>query len=420
MGWIWRLCITNMKKRGIRTFLTILGVVIGVISIVSLISIGIGAKELIMADYSGDTLRKIEVTSMEESNRQDKMLTDDAISKISEIDHVEVIYPVISIYGMMYAGKYEGFVDIAGVPRSYLETLTLDDGELPDDRGLTPQLVMGCAASNWFYESMTGTFVEELEEEDKPKFTGERVEMELDAQDGTPSKYRMLITGMTDNVYDYNIYCDIEILKSFLRRISGNTLIGQPVNKDGENYRSWIYGKAYVLVDDAEYVEEVMKKINDRGFQTYSEKEYADSMNRILQIAQIVLAGIGMIALLVAVIGISNTMTTAVYDRLKEIGILKVLGCDPDELLYLFLLESGILGAIGGVIGVGMSYFIALGINKIAEKVMDLNVDEQIAVIPLWLAFAAVAFAICLGVVAGFLPARWAAKMRPIDAVNKQ
>ena len=164
-----------------------------------------------------------------------------------------------------------------------------------------------------------------------------------------------------------------------------------------------------------------MDKINERGFQAYSEKEYADSMERMLKIAQVVLAGIGMIALLVAVIGISNTMMTAVYDRIKEIGILKVLGCDPDELLYLFLLESGILGAIGGALGVAVSYLIThLGVNRIATKLMELDPGEQLAVIPWWLAVAAILFAICLGVIAGYFPARWAAKLRPIDAVNKQ
>ena len=112
MAWIWRLCITNMKKRGIRTFLTILGVVIGVVSIVSLISVGIGAKELIMKDVSGDTLRRIEVSSMEQSNRKDKMLTDDSIAMISDLDHVEIVYPVLTMDGYAYVDKYEGFVEI--------------------------------------------------------------------------------------------------------------------------------------------------------------------------------------------------------------------------------------------------------------------------------------------------------------------
>lgn len=420
MAWIWRLCITNMKKRGIRTFLTILGVVIGVISIVSLISVGIGVKELIMKDFGGDTLRRIEVTSMEESNRKDKMLTDDSIAMLSELDHVEVVYPMLSVGGFMYVDKYEGYGEILGVPQSYLQTLTLVEGELPSGQGLKPELVMGRSAGIWFYESSTGMLLAELEEEDRPSFVGERLELDLASYGEAANKHRLNVIGMTANEYDSYMYCEMNTLKAFLKRVSDGDIIGQPVNADGTNYKDWVYSSAYVIVEDTEYVDEVMKKINDRGFQAYSEKEYADSMERMLKIAQVVLAGIGMIALLVAVIGISNTMMTAVYDRIKEIGILKVLGCDPDELLYLFLLESGILGAIGGVIGVLVSYLIAeIGVNKIAAKVMELEAGEQLAVIPWWLAAVAVLFAICLGIIAGYFPARWAAKLRPIDAVNK-
>lgn len=421
MAWIWRLCITNMKKRGIRTFLTILGVVIGVISIVSLVSIGIGAKELIMKDFGGDTMRRIEVTSMEESNRKDKMLTDASIEMISDLDHVEMVYPVLSVSGYMYVDRYEGYGEILGVPQSYLQTLTLEDGELPSGQGLKPELIMGRSAGIWFYESSTGMLLAELEEEDRPSFVGERLKLDLASFGETANKHQLNVIGMTDDEYDGSIYCEINTLKAFLKRVSEGNIIGQPVNEDGTNYKDWVYSSAYVMVDDAEYVDAVMRKINDRGFQTYSEKEYADSMNRMLKIAQVVLAGIGMIALLVAVIGISNTMMTAVYDRIKEIGILKVLGCDPDELLYLFLLESGILGVIGGVLGVMISYLITgLGVNKIATKLMELDAGEQLAVIPWWLAVVAVLFAICLGVIAGYFPARWAAKLRPIEAVNKQ
>ncbi|MBO5089185.1 MAG: ABC transporter permease [Lachnospiraceae bacterium] len=421
MAWIWRLCITNMKKRGIRTFLTILGVVIGVVSIVSLISVGIGAKELIMKDFGGDTLKRIEVTSMEESNRKDKMLTDDSIAMISDLDHVEIVYPVLTMDGYAYVDKYEGFVEISGVPQSYLQTLTLAEGELPSGKGLKPELVMGYMASSFFYESSTGIFLGEMEEEARPSFVGERFQVEMNSWGDNPTKHRLSVTGMTNNAYDMGIYCEMNTLKSFLKRVSEDKIIGQPVDQNGENYKDWVYSKAYVIVEDAEYVDEVMDKINERGFQAYSEKEYADSMERMLKIAQVVLAGIGMIALLVAVIGISNTMMTAVYDRIKEIGILKVLGCDPDELLYLFLLESGILGAIGGALGVAVSYLIThLGVNRIATKLMELDPGEQLAVIPWWLAVAAILFAICLGVIAGYFPARWAAKLRPIDAVNKQ
>lgn len=421
MAWIWRLCITNMKKRGIRTFLTILGVVIGVISIVSLISIGIGAKELIMKNFQGDTLRKIEVCSLEQSNRKDKMLTDKVIEEIAGFDHVEAVYPTISYTTILQVGKYESFVEILGVPREYMESLQLQDGELPKSKGRKLELILGQEARDFFYDESTGALIEEMEEEERPSFVGERGQVIMDIMNGNlVDKRSVNISGMTADEYDYNVYCDMDTLKTYLKRNSEGTIIGQPLDKDGNPYRDWIYGRAYVYVDDSEYVDTVIEKLTNRGFQATSNKEYADSMERILAIAQLVLAGIGMIALLVAVIGISNTMMTAVYDRLKEIGILKVLGCDPDELLYLFLLESGILGAIGGALGVLASYLIGAGINKIAAKMMELNAGEQLAIIPWWLALAAIVFAICLGVIAGYFPARWAAKMRPIEAVSKQ
>lgn len=420
MAWIWRLCITNMKKRGIRTFLTILGVVIGVISIVSLISIGIGAKDLIMKNFQGDTLRRIEVSSLEQSNRKDKMLTDKVIEEIAGFEHVEAVYPTISYTTILQVDKYESYVDILGVPREYLESIALQEGELPKSKSMKLDLVLGQEARDFFYDESTGALIEEMEESERPSFVGERGQVIVDIMGGSSDKQSVNICGMTSGEYDYNVYCDMDTLKTYLKRNSEGVIIGQPTDKDGNPYRDWIYGRAYVYVDDSEHVDAVIEKLTNRGFQATSEKEYADSMNRILAIAQLVLAGIGMIALLVAVIGISNTMMTAVYDRLKEIGILKVLGCDPDELLYLFLLESGILGAIGGLLGVLASYLIGAGINKIAANMMELNAGEQLAVIPWWLALAAVAFAICLGVIAGYFPARWAAKLCPIEAVSSR
>ncbi len=142
-------------------------------------------------------------------------------------------------------------------------------------------------------------------------------------------------------------------------------------------------------------------------------------MKKTMKLVQLLLGGIGMIELVVAVIGISNTMTTAVYDRINEIGILKVLGCDLDELLYLFLLESGILGAVGGIVGIAVSYGIRGIINKLGVILLEFAKGTQLAVIPWWLVVAAVVFSTVLGILAGYFPARWAVKLKPIDAVRK-
>jgi ABC-type antimicrobial peptide transport system permease subunit len=194
---------------------------------------------------------------------------------------------------------------------------------------------------------------------------------------------------------------------------------GQPTKEDGTAYSEWIYDSAIVVADDVEHVDELVKKIQDMGFQAESNKEYVDMVQRSTKIVQILLGGIGAIALIVAVIGISNTMTTAVYDRIGEIGVLKVLGCDPGELLGMFLLEAGILGGVGGIIGIAISYLITeVGVNIIAVRAIEMAQGIRLAEIPWWLAVGAFLFAILLGVLAGFFPARWASRLRPIDAVR--
>lgn len=217
----------------------------------------------------------------------------------------------------------------------------------------------------------------------------------------------------------YHIYCDMDILKQYLKRqAAGGRLIGQPLNANGEAYREWIYSSAIIEAVDMEQVDTLVKQLQDMGYQAESNKEFVDYIQKIMKIAQMVLAGIGMIALVVAVIGIGNTMTTAVYDRIHEIGILKVLGSDPEELLYLFLLESGLLGGMGGLLGVILSYgIVEVFVNRMAVKLMELPKGTVLAVIPWWLAVAAVIFSILLGVLAGFFPAKWAAGLKPIKAL---
>ena len=113
-------------------------------------------------------------------------------------------------------------------------------------------------------------------------------------------------------------------------------------------------------------------------------------------------------------------MTTSVFDRINEIGVLKVLGCDPDELQILFLTEAGIIGAAGGVAGVLLSYGVKGIVDKIAVKMFDLAKGTQIAMIPWELAAGAVVGAILLAICAGYFPARFASKLQPLDAVRNR
>ena len=217
------------------------------------------------------------------------------------------------------------------------------------------------------------------------------------------------------------IYCDMDSLKSLLRMVSvDGKLYGQPVDGNGNSYREFVYTAAVVTVDDINNVDAMVKKFQDMGYQTENSKEYLDTIQKYLKMIQLLLGGIGMIALVVAVIGISNTMTTSVFDRINEIGILKVLGCDIDELRLLFLMEAAVIGLVGGVLGVLSSYGVRLVVNKAAVSLFHLAKGTQVALIPWWLALAGVLGSVFLGVAAGYFPARWASKLRPIDAVTRR
>ncbi len=454
MGFIWHLCIANMKQRGIRTGLTILGVVIGVISVVSMLALGLGVKNELLSDAMMDgSVTDIRIYGSNEGKRKDKMITDRRITAIEEIPHIDSVTPMLTVDSRIQYDRYTSYFEITGVPRSYLEAMQPVKGRVPEVNGTRIELLMGSGALNMFYNENTGVSYTEanapskeeqkqLDEEDEKNadvleqdnsgmstgksgtkrwndWSGEYMEVYLGYDDEADS-IRTPVAGMLSE-YSYDIFCDMDTLKKLLKRNAVDGKIeGQPVDENGDTVNEWVYSYAVVKVDEVENVDTIVKRLQDMGYQAESNKEFVDEIQREIKIIQILLGGIGAIALVVAIIGIGNTMTTSVYDRINEIGVLKVLGCDPDELLELFLLESGILGGIGGIVGLICSFVIAkYGINKLGVKLINMPKGTQLAVIPLWLAVTSVIMAVILGIIAGYLPAKWASKMKPIDAVRR-
>lgn len=435
MGWIWHLCIANMKQRGIRTALTILGVVIGVISIVSLLALGIGVKnELLSSVMLEGSITDITIYGAMDGSRKDRMLTDSKIKDIAGMDYVDTVYPRLTVDANIAYDKYTSYATLTGVPQAYLDTLVVGAGTLPSENSQKPELLLGINVLDMLYNENTYISYSEAygpDEQDETRaedsnekawydLSGEKMEAQIGLGNETVNT-RLMITGVTKNI-SYDTYCNIDVLKKFLRQNMVNGKVaGQPLDKNEQTIRDWVYSGAIVKVDDVEHVDIVLKRLQDKGYEVYNDKEYVDAIQKEVKVIQVLLGCIGMIALIVAVIGIGNTMTTSVYDRIQEIGILKVLGCDPDELLGLFLLESGILGGTGGLIGVLVSYGITgVFVNWLVVKFMGFPKGTHLAVIPLWLSVSAFFFAILLGVLAGLFPAKWASKLRPIDAVAKR
>ncbi len=418
MGYVIKLSLSNLRKKWFRTWLTVLGITIGTMSMVIMVTAGIGAKKAMLdqVEMMGST-REIRVytPTME---RRDRLLTDELCENLSKIQGVEAVYPVFSLIGKESIAGYETFFEISGYPRQYLENLKLSSGEYPSYGTRRPELIVGGGAKELFFNDTTGLAYKDTAEGSKG-FTGKKLDFTC-FEPRVDFRVKLSVTGETDNTYDYHIYADIDTLKLFAARYKAEDgrVPGQPTDKTGNIYNVWAYSEIIVVAENTDRVEKISEIISDRGFQAENNIEMLEQINRMTAIIQLVLTVIGSVAAVVAVIGIINTMTTAVYDRITEIGLLKMLGADKDDVVAMFLFESALLGGTGGVMGVALSYAADIILNKRFTALLGFAEGTKLFNMPVWLAVSAIAGAIIISVLAGAVPARWVAGIKPLKALS--
>lgn len=136
-----------------------------------------------------------------------------------------------------------------------------------------------------------------------------------------------LIAGGIDewSNYSWSVYTDIDGLKEQLKKAfkKGTVIPGQPTNKKGKPLNYIVYNSAEIFVDDMEHVAQVQKILADKGYQVNSQMDWLESSRQQSNMVQAVLGGIGAVSLFVAAIGIANTMMMSIYERTKEIGVMK-------------------------------------------------------------------------------------------------
>lgn len=443
--------VNNLRRRKLRTFLTVLGVIIGTASIVVMVSLGIGLNELTMEDIASyGSLTEIDIYSNamwggKEDGSEPKYMTDEVIKQFKRLDHVTSVSPMLNTYVLMKQGAYQGNINLIGVTQEYMKNIPLGWGKIPDPDSQELQMLVGNMVIRNFYntKSKGGRYygsdsdLPDIDFQNRPMFVIFDTDAYYSSQGNQsseggniikpPKKYMLPVSGMVEggvedwNNYSFSVYVDIDALKSQLKQVFKKKPIpNQPTNKKGKPYNYFIYDQAVVEVDDMENVAEVQKIINDMGFQASSKAEWLEQSQKQSSMVQAVLGGIGAVSLFVAAIGIANTMMMSIYERTKEIGIIKVLGCDMRNIRNMFLLESGFIGFMGGVIGIALSYGISFLVNKFLSGEMLAGVPGDLSRIPPWLSLSAVAFAILVGMVAGFFPALRAMKLSPLAAIRNE
>ncbi|WP_347559891.1 ABC transporter permease [Clostridium sp. AM58-1XD] len=285
--------INSLRRRKLRTALTVLGVIIGTASIVVMVSLGIGLKELqmeLVSSYGNMTAIDVfcDIYSQENSSKEPNYMKDDTIELIKRLPHVKSVTPMLNTYILMIQGKYTASVSLTGVSREYLEDIPIGEGKLPDENSREMELVAG----NWIPQNFTDGrdrgFYRGMEENSpdvdlvgKPVFvifdTDSYYQSQNPSEDNQvkpPKKYLIPVSGIVDggednswNEYCYNVYTDVDQLKAFLKRtFKKKPIPGQPTTKKGKPYSYFIYENAKVFVDESDNVKEVQQAITDMAF----------------------------------------------------------------------------------------------------------------------------------------------------------
>ncbi len=448
-----QMSVSSLLKRKLRSILTILGVVIGIASIVTMVSLGLGMQKLQLEQieqYGGLTSITVMPDQSDVVTSNSHLIDDDTISTFSNLDHVEIVSPVLTSSAILLSGKYKDEIwQLNGYTLEGLKALNykFSEGGLPH-KGESLKFIYGNQLLNDFVDAHTGQGFYETgnrpdidlmndtiftvfdtesynnsnnSDSEKPDsgFESQDDEDDNDSSAKTPAKkYIIPAAGVLygegeDAWYDYSygVYCDIEALKTTLRQVFRNrTIPGQPTRKNGKPYKKWYYSSAYIKVSDIKYVSAVQKEIKDMGYDATSNSEWIQQTQESSRSLAAMLGGIGAVSMLVAAIGIANTMMMSIYERTKEIGVMKVLGCELKDIQALFLFEAASIGLVGGVIGNALSFLVAFAINKIS--------GQQTCYITAWLVLAGLGFAVIVGVLAGYFPSKRAMNLSPLAAIR--
>lgn len=471
MRWIdlLRMSSGNLKRRKLRTFLTVLGVVIGTASIVVMISLGLGMQQSLYreVEQSGGmtsiTVRgKMEGGNMyyssdssSEQEEPDKYITDDTIKQLGALEHVKSANPVLDVSAVALKGKYVGYIQLQGMPPETLKERNIElapGGRLPNPDSADMELLFGNGILTSFYEKTTNKGYWDTGEvpdidllndqmflilDQDSYFQNQQTDTGMPGDEGNtgipqtavrpPKKHVVkgcgVVAGDIDsyNANYYYVYCDINKLEDMLKKeFRGRPVPGQPTTKSGKPYREFVYTSATVQAENLEDVDDLSAAIRNMGFQVTTNAEYLNSMKKQFVMIQALLGGIGAVSLFVAAIGIANTMMMSIYERTKEIGVIKVLGCSLKNIKQMFLLEAAFIGFIGGIAGNILSFGMSFIINLLTGGGSAVGLDGDLSYIPPWLVLASMAFAVFVGMAAGYFPALRAMRLSPLAAIRNE
>ena len=409
-----RLSLRTFKTKTSRTFLTILGMSFGIGTVLFLVSLGYGLQFTLIGKLvtTQDSLISLEMFYPSETGLS---LTRDDLDALSLVPEVAEIAPVAEFAGEIQRNDVVGLVITRVVDPTYFRL----SGEVPDVGGVFAEGEEGVVVSNSvlrltglangeFDAPANGESLPPPNPEDFRKYIGEELSFTVFLQDENdlvtdviPIERPIPITGI---IVD-------ELQPPFV--FIPTTLLGKEVS---------FYKKALIKARDAESVQPLRDTLLEKGYLVSARIDLVNQATKVMRAITIVLGVFGVTALVVAAVGMFNTMIVSFLERTFEVGILKALGATDNDVRNLFLTESFMMGFLGGVVGIlvgyGGSLIVNGALNLLAQRLGGQSFDLFIT--PLWFLGLILGFSSLIGIVSGFWPAYKATQLPPKQAFTRK
>lgn len=432
---LFRMIFDNLNRRKSRVALTAVGVVIGTASVVLLVSFANGMQQNTASQIGsmGDltTIYVYPGMPMEVSARSggggggvgaplEKPLNGEAVEKIGALPGVGQIIPRVDLMAgaSIKFGKLETWASVVGLPIQDAGTLgyTAREGTTQLERGAA--ILGGWAVKNFSDPSLRPG----QEPPPPPDLVGQQVRVVVFkyTEDGQEIRktYTFRIAGVLTEART-------EADSWLLVRMDDLIPMNEWATGQRANYKRNGYNQLIVKASSVDTVVDLTKQITEMGYMAWTPQATVQGMNSLFTIIQVIFGGIGAISLLVAAIGIANTMTMAILERTREIGLMKAIGASNRDVLNIFLGEAAGIGLAGGLGGTLLGWGGGKMLNLVLVQILTSQAAESgglpptVAVYtPVWLPLFAVFFAAAIGLLSGLYPALRAATLEPVTALK--
>jgi ABC-type lipoprotein export system ATPase subunit/cell division protein FtsX len=411
----------NLKRRPVRNILTTAGVLIGIVTLVAMVSFGVGVQREVNRNFEALGLENVFVypSFPEEEDAFDPFgiaqpefpLTPAIASQFRALEEVEAVTPAIDL------------------PRNIEITLTVGEYTFPiylsDSTGtermgppLQSEVVFGEPLGNGDTQGvvlvvgLADRFLEG-KEDGYEDLLGQNAVLTVRLPRGETKEFTSEVIGIRESIGSRTI--DLGL-------------------KERVEIKAWWYGRPDTLLTDGydtlvvsavdeSAVPVILEEAEDMNLQARSMGALLEIANRVLTIMQALLGSVGGLALLVASLGVANTMMMAIYERTREIGVLKALGATNGEVRRMFTADAILLGIIGGFFGIILGTLLGRLVDWIGHLYMEaegMTGIGQLSIVPPWLAIGALLFAAFIGILGGLYPASRAARLDPVEALRHE